>query len=395
MARARFCRDWSDRPIGLRDAVRTQAPCRVRRRGGRNMHGCRGPTAGRRAESPCGPRFMAQTPARPHRKFPEPCPAVRSRQMQINPSPIGKHGAWSHRAFEPVEAAARSPHSPHPPVALPSRACARDRLTLWVGGASLEAFCPIALMRHPKPPRFLRGPSPPRRWLRLPEKMQKAANWPAVACGAGARPACQTPSQVCVLIRLFTLARGEVPLSAECGLARLNQSNHRGRSALHALDAGYPRPWAHSRKRVWVSSGESRHRFEAATRLRPAVGLGCKGPGEDMAVGAHPQRLGEATGTAGRPLVGHHPLGADTLGAEPAQGTQEETGGGVLALVCQHLDIGRPDRSRQQRLQALFTIRIARRIASVVVARPCGTCPIVPPSIPRNGSHHQSPGSNA
>jgi|GEM_PF-4776826 len=44
--------------------------------------------------------------------------------------------------------------------------------------------------------------------------------------------------------------------------------------------------------------------------------------------------------------------------------------------------------------QALSTIWIARRTASVVVAQPCKTCPIAHPSNRAIRMHHQSLGSN-
>ena len=44
--------------------------------------------------------------------------------------------------------------------------------------------------------------------------------------------------------------------------------------------------------------------------------------------------------------------------------------------------------------QALLTIFIARRTASVVVAQPCKTCPIAHPSNRATRMHHQSLGLN-
>lgn len=43
------------------------------------------------------------------------------------------------------------------------------------------------------------------------------------------------------LTRSFTLARGDRPLSAECGLDRLNQSSHRARSSFLVCDVGCAR----------------------------------------------------------------------------------------------------------------------------------------------------------
>ena len=57
-----------------------------------------------------------------------------------------------------------------------------------------------------------------------------------------------------------------------------------------------------------------------------------------------PQRPGKAAGTVGAAIVGHDPFGPDALGAEPAQGAKEKAGGGRLALVGQHLDIGQSGR---------------------------------------------------
>lgn len=75
-----------------------------------------------------------------------------------------------------------------------------------------------------------------------------------------------------------------------------------------------------------------------------AVGLWGVGPGEDVADGKPAQRLGEAAGTVGAAIVGHHPLGLDAPIREPAQRPQKEAGGGGLALVAQHLDIGQARR---------------------------------------------------
>jgi hypothetical protein len=47
-----------------------------------------------------------------------------------------------------------------------------------------------------------------------------------------------------------------------------------------------------------------------------------------------------------------------------------------------------------QNPQALLAMLFARRIASVVVARPWPTWPIVPLSTQRKRLHHQNPGSN-
>ena len=75
-----------------------------------------------------------------------------------------------------------------------------------------------------------------------------------------------------------------------------------------------------------------------------AVGLGRVGSGEDVADAQPSQRLGEAAGAVGAAIVGHHPLGPDAVRTEPAQGAEQEGGGGVPALVAQHLDIGQPRR---------------------------------------------------
>lgn len=69
-----------------------------------------------------------------------------------------------------------------------------------------------------------------------------------------------------------------------------------------------------------------------------AIGLGGVGAGEDVTDAEKSECLGEAVGSVGTAIVGHHPFGLDALGAEPAQGPQEEACGGVLALVDQHLE---------------------------------------------------------
>ena len=58
-----------------------------------------------------------------------------------------------------------------------------------------------------------------------------------------------------------------------------------------------------------------------------------------MADCEEPQRSGEAAGAIGRAIVCHDPFRADAMAPEPTQGAQEESGGGVLALVARHLDI--------------------------------------------------------
>ena len=46
----------------------------------------------------------------------------------------------------------------------------------------------------------------------------------------------------------------------------------------------------------------------------------------------------------GAAIVRHDPFHRDALRAEPAQGAQQETCGGLLAFVLEHLDIGQPGR---------------------------------------------------
>lgn len=84
-----------------------------------------------------------------------------------------------------------------------------------------------------------------------------------------------------------------------------------------------------------------------------SLGLWGVGPCEDVADGQQVQGFGETAGTLGAAVIGHHLFGPDALVAKPAQGAQQEAGGGVAALVGQHLDIGQPrgviDGDRQPR----------------------------------------------
>ena len=56
------------------------------------------------------------------------------------------------------------------------------------------------------------------------------------------------------------------------------------------------------------------------------------------------QGLGGASGAINAAIVGLDTLSLNTLSPEPAQGAQQRAGGGVLAFVLQHLDIGQPVR---------------------------------------------------
>jgi hypothetical protein len=52
----------------------------------------------------------------------------------------------------------------------------------------------------------------------------------------------------------------------------------------------------------------------------------------------------EAAGPAGAAIACHDPFGANALVVKPTQGTQEETGCGLLSRALQHLDISEPCR---------------------------------------------------
>jgi len=87
-----------------------------------------------------------------------------------------------------------------------------------------------------------------------------------------------------------------------------------------------------------------------ATGSRPprglglAVGLRGAGAGEDVSDARPLQRLREAAGAVGASVVRHPLLGPDAMRPEPAQGAQQEAGGGVAAFVGERLDIGQPRR---------------------------------------------------
>lgn len=76
-----------------------------------------------------------------------------------------------------------------------------------------------------------------------------------------------------------------------------------------------------------------------------------------------------------------------------------DDGAGIVAAICDEIASG-----RQALVQAGHDRLVgglagcqgdATRMACVVVALPRRTCPIVLPSIPNNGLHHQTVGSNA
>ena len=100
-----------------------------------------------------------------------------------------------------------------------------------------------------------------------------------------------------------------------------------------------------------------------------ACGAGRLGPGEDVADGQEPQRRGAAAGAVGAAVVGHAPLGADALGAAPAQGAQQEGCRGVAALVGRPRDMGQPRRVIDRDLHAVPAREGLRQPALVPVTR--------------------------
>ena len=123
---------------------------------------------------------------------------------------------------------------------------------------------------------------------------------------------------------MFTLSGGTAPLRAECGLDRLNQSSHRGRPALLALDAGCEWPQAQSRGGVWMN--------------RPALplGLGVQGRVKMWRMARHRSALAKRRGRSAPPLS-VLTRSARMPWPRNQRSAQQEPGCGVLALVARHL----------------------------------------------------------
>ena len=73
-----------------------------------------------------------------------------------------------------------------------------------------------------------------------------------------------------------------------------------------------------------------------------AVGLGCVGPGADVAQAQHPAGLTKAARDITRAVVGHHALDPNAETLEPAQRPDEEAVDRLALLVRQDLDEGEP-----------------------------------------------------
>ena len=66
-----------------------------------------------------------------------------------------------------------------------------------------------------------------------------------------------------------------------------------------------------------------------------AVGLRGAGPGEDVADVEKAQDIGAAARAAGAADIGHHPFGADTPSADPAQSLQQDAGSAQAVTIIQ------------------------------------------------------------
>lgn len=136
------------------------------------------------------------------------------------------------------------------------------------------------------------------------------------------------------LCRSFIACEGDRLPRADCGSSWLQSRTWR----CSAVSSSSPdRKW-------WPCSTSSMRPLKRATsgHRPPPVRGQCRGlvrgdfGGVRRLLDAQPaQRLDEAVESAGGAVAGHHALGPDAVATEPAQGAQEEGGGGVPALVRQ------------------------------------------------------------